>query len=209
MRQATTLGHLVAGERSPIILLVLLGGFGVLFAGIDIRLWSLVGQSSPAQTRTAIVETPVAAVALNHVAPPPVDPGVPHPSATAVAPKPAVDCPPLFPISFGLNRAVPLYDPDAMVALVTWLLAHPQSILIIDGHADTQGSAFGNLGLSHWRADEMAKRFIAARLPSARITRRAFGQYVPLVGTPGQSSKNRRVDLSVTGTADCPVLEIP
>jgi outer membrane protein OmpA-like peptidoglycan-associated protein len=140
---------------------------------------------------------------------PPVVPKVPHPTVTPVAPKPAVDCPPLFSISFDLNKAIPLYDPAAMVALVTWLLAHTQRILVIDGHADAQGSVYGNLGLSRWRAEEMAKRFVAADLPSARITRRAFGQYVPLVGTPGESSKNRRVDLSVTGTADCPVLEVP
>jgi OOP family OmpA-OmpF porin len=119
------------------------------------------------------------------------------------------DCPPLFPVFFKFNSALPQLDESAVSALVRWLLDHPETTLVVDGHSDSHGTAAANFELSRRRADEVVLRFTAQHLPRKRIARRAFGQYTPLVGLPELSAGNRRVDLSVQGAPDCPNPETP
>lgn len=189
-------GHLVIGEHAPLVLLFSLFVVGVLTTVLDFHLWSALVRRSPSTTlakkSSSTASIPVTAPAL------PVH---------AEKSSPAPDCPPLFSVSFGINSATPRFNRADLDALVAWLLDHPKSRLVIDGHADSKGTSVANLALSRCRADEMAKRFVSAHLSFERITLRAFGQYVPLVGIPEQSSKNRRVVLRVTGTANCPTSE--
>jgi outer membrane protein OmpA-like peptidoglycan-associated protein len=192
-------GYLVTGEHAPVVLWLSLFVVGILTTVLDVHLWSSLAKRSP---NTAL--TPVTAPVL------PVAAGKSLPTALPVPAEkssPALDCPPLFSVSFEMNSDTPRFKRADLDALVAWLLDHPQSMLVIDGHADSQGTSAANLTLSRSRANEMAKRFVAAHLPFKRITLRAFGQYVPLVGIPEQSSKNRRVVLRVTKTANCPTSE--
>jgi OOP family OmpA-OmpF porin len=135
--------------------------------------------------------------------------------AAAVAPAPSAsaatvhDCPPLFPISFDLNNIHPQFHGPALPALISWLVEHPETTLVVDGHADSLGTAAANFELSRRRADEVVRRFLVAGLARRRISRRAFGQYTPIVGESELSARNRRVGLSVQGTYDCPSLETP
>jgi outer membrane protein OmpA-like peptidoglycan-associated protein len=133
---------------------------------------------------------------------------VPAAVAPALAPT-ADDCPPLFPISFDLNSSKPQFQDPALPALITWLIGHSETTLVVDGHADSLGTAAANFELSRRRADEVVRRFLVAGLSRKRISRRAFGQYTPLVGASELSARNRRVDLSVLGTYDCHSLETP
>lgn len=185
---------------------------GVASTIVDIRLWSvLVGSRAP-QAQVEPRQLPPAVPVITPLPAAPTVPMPPPPSTEvpipAVAASP-VACAPLFPITFELNSAMPHFDPNALAALVEWLLAHPDAILVIDGHADSLGSAVANFGLSQRRATQVAARFVAANIPKGRITRRAFGQYTPIIGTPDSSGRNRRVDLSIAGVANCPLPEAP
>jgi outer membrane protein OmpA-like peptidoglycan-associated protein len=110
-------------------------------------------------------------------------------------------------VTFDLGSARPQYDTAALNALVAWLNSHADTNLIVDGHSDSTGSAAVNLGLSQRRANEMVKRIVAVNFPHDRITRRAFGNYTPVVGARQDSARNRRVVLSIAGLKDCPESE--
>jgi hypothetical protein len=201
----------LAGEHASTVVWVTLLALGVVATIADIRLWLVWGSGRALQERVEPKQRPLAMPVITPLplAPPPVS--VPPPAAVpaVAAAAPPSDCAPLFPITFELNSAIPHFDPNALAGLVEWLLTHPDAILVVDGHADSLGSAVANFGLSQRRANQVAARFVAATIPKGRITRRAFGQYTPIVGTPDSSGRNRRVDLSIAGVANCPVSEAP
>jgi outer membrane protein OmpA-like peptidoglycan-associated protein len=176
---------------------------GLLSTALYLYLLSNLGAKRP-QAVALVASAPALAVAPPAaVAPAAVAPAPSAPAATVH------DCPPLFPISFDQNSSNPLFERPALPALVTWLLEHWETTLVVDGHADSLGTAVANLELSRRRADEVVRRFLVAGLSRKRISRRAFGQYTPIVGASELSARNRRVGLSVLGTYDCPNLEIP
>jgi outer membrane protein OmpA-like peptidoglycan-associated protein len=112
-------------------------------------------------------------------------------------------------VTFALGSASPHFDEVASRTLIGWLNSHPGTYLVVDGHSDSLGSPAFNLSLSQQRAGQMVRHFVAAGLPRERITRRAFGNYIPVVGAREDSAENRRVVLSVAGMKDCPESESP
>lgn len=202
--------YALGGERSSALLAPALAVLGVVLGTVDM-LWLARHNSPPASEPAAVVRVP-AVVTVTKLpepeAPAPVVPPVAAPpretEPRAVKPD---DCAPLFPVTFALGGVTPMYDSEALTTLVEWMASHGQANLVVDGHSDSLGTAATNLALSHRRASEMVKRFIRAGLSSTRITRRAFGNYTPVVGTREDSPKNRRVVLSVAGTRDCAELE--
>lgn len=123
-------------------------------------------------------------------------------SAAPVSAAP-VDCLPLFEASFESGQSVPRFDPEAARRAVEWLTRHPGVTLIIDGHADAQGSTTANLALSHARATRIGNALTTAGLPRERFTVRAFGAYAPLPGRAENDAGNRRVSFEVIGAAAC------
>ncbi len=199
------------GERTPIAVVLLLLVTGVALGSWDATRWELVfARASIAAPPMRALPTTVAPTGpsppatVSSDSPPPsqalaADPGKPTPQ-----PAEPQDCPPLFPVTFALGSAAPQFDQGALVALVEWLHSHPEASLVVDGHSDSLGSTAINLALSERRAGQMVKRFVAAGLSLDRITRRAFGNYNPVLGTRGNAPQNRRVVLSVAGLKNCP-----
>lgn len=204
--------HPVAGEAASAVTVALL-----LAAGVATALPAAWLISSSAGARSvAAAPTPAPMPTPVRPAPPPPAPSpvppappsapiaaVPAPTPAA-APAPPADCPPLFAVSFHSDSATPIVDEQRIGALAAWLTAHPAALLVVDGHANSRGNATENLVLSRRRATRVATLFQQAGVPVERITRRAFGAYAPIVGTPEPSSQNRRVTLSVSGAPACP-----
>ncbi len=190
------------GERTPLAFALFLLVTGVALGLWDATLWksALTSPAAPLVVPEPMRSTPVVPAPIVVPLPPPAV----EPPAPAVAPTlEAQDCPPLFPVMFDLGSAAPQFEETALATLVEWLVAHPDTTLVVDGHSDSVGSAAVNLALSQRRAGQMVKRFLAANLPRDRITRRAFGNYSPVVGAPEDAPQNRRVVLSVAGLKNC------
>lgn len=198
--------HLVPGEDAPRILLV-----GLLLMGISSTLGSVrlgadalrAGALSPRPAGGGTTARPLAGPATMAVP-------ASAPVAASTLPAAVADCPPLFLMRFDKNGGTPHFEAAQMEALQRWLADHPETTLVIDGHADSRGSLATNLELSQRRADRAAAAFVAAGLPRRRLTRRAFGSYAPLVGRADSARQNRRVTLSVIGApAGCATAEVP
>lgn len=118
----------------------------------------------------------------------------------------AVDCPPLFEVRFPLGGSVPLTDLGFSSAeLAAWLADHPDTELLVEGHADAEGSEQANLQLSFRRAEATAAMIIEAGAAVDRVHARGFGEYQPLVGVPLDSDRNRRATMHVPGREECPI----
>ncbi|WP_448662197.1 peptidoglycan-associated lipoprotein Pal [Sphingomonas sp. CJ20] len=84
-------------------------------------------------------------------------------------------------VHFGLDQYD--IDPEARAILdsqATWLAAHPNARITIEGHCDERGTREYNLGLGDRRANA-AKNYLAARGVSAsRITTISYGKERPI-----------------------------
>jgi len=209
------------GERgspfAPAFLFVLGLGLGVLdlhcaFRGSGERARVVASPNQPnfiPQPKPTITPLPVPAVAKQDGLPARSLPDLKPGTIKAASRTPAQDCPTLFSVTFALGKASPHFDDVALRALIGWINSHPDTNLVVDGHSDSLGSPAFNLSLSQQRADQMVRRFVASGLRRERITRRAFGNYIPVVGTREDSAENRRVVLSVAGMKNCPESESP
>ncbi|MFO0637047.1 MAG: OmpA family protein [Nannocystaceae bacterium] len=198
----------VWGEDALALALVcLLGGASGMAWSIDsLAAAPLDTAASPPPPGGAAVAAPAAAATLA----PPV---APQKAATAAPGSAAVDsptadavpndCPPLFGVAFEHGATTPsAIDDGAVAALVTWLAAHPRSVLVVQGHADASGRASYNFTLSHRRARAVAKRFRAAGVAADRVVAQAVGEFQPRVGAGPEA--NRRVVLRATQADGCP-----
>lgn len=218
MTHTNVIGHRVFGEQGSGLLPACLLVLGLALGALDLQ-WALgnhhqglVKSASGANADLAprptptITPLPSRLEAEPRTAPGQAEPGV-KPAEKATVTSLERDCPPLFAVTFTLSSAFPRFDQTALDGLVRWLKLHPDANLVVDGHSDSLGSSAVNLDLSQRRAQQMVKRFLAAGFPRSRITRRAFGNYIPVIGARENGAENRRVALSVTAVKDCPQLE--
>jgi flagellar motor protein MotB len=116
-----------------------------------------------------------------------------------------LDCAPLFFVRFKRDGIQPLESDLAEKAhkLHDWLKLHPQTELLVEGHADASGSDEYNLFISHRRAKAVYKLLVNLGIPEQQMAIRALGEYSPLSGVPAKSAKNRRVTLRIEGVRAC------
>lgn len=202
MRESVAWTEPATGLLVPVVLGAL--GFTGMAVGVH-ELLSPAGRPreihSPAPSpRVASAPVPVAAPAPPP--PPPVSVApVPPPRP---APPPARDCPPLFAVQFGAGSLRPDSLPaDSVAQLRTWLEAHPQAVLVVQGHADARGGARYNWELSYRRAHAVAQQLRTAGVPRGRISAQAAGAFQPLAGHEDTEAANRRVVLGVLGVPGC------
>jgi peptidoglycan-associated lipoprotein len=152
---------------------------------------------APAPVVTAPAPPPV----VTAPAPPPVQaPVVPAQAATP----PPRDCPPLFSVRFDAGSLRPEALPaDAAARLRDWMAAHPQAILVVQGHADARGGARYNWELSYRRAHAVAQQLRLLGVPRGRISAQAAGAFQPLAGREDTAAANRRVVLGILGAPGC------
>ncbi len=184
---------------------------GALSTAMSIHLW-LLAQNDIAQRPNSpvkIIEAPEPTHSPQAVLVPDSLPSTSEPQGMETSEPEDDTCPTLFSVAFKVGSDTPQLDSAELADFVTWLLAHPNAMLVIDGHADAVGSPGRNFALSQHRAQAVADRFEAAGIPASRITQRAFGYYAPLKGTSKESPVNRRVVLSVSGKTPCSNGEAP
>jgi peptidoglycan-associated lipoprotein len=82
-----------------------------------------------------------------------------------------------------------------------WLIAHPSVVVLIEGHADEQGTREYNLALGARRAAAVQSYLVSKGMADARMRTITYGKEKPLeiCSTEACWSKNRRAVTVVTG----------
>ena len=114
-------------------------------------------------------------------------------------------------IHFANNSAVvPSADYVRIEKLATYMNEHPQSTVMIAGHASNVGSPAYNMTLSEKRANAVAKILVEKYgIDSSRVTSQGFGVTQPVIeGSSAEANAaNRRIEAHLTGTKKEPVLK--
>lgn len=81
--------------------------------------------------------------------------------------------------------------------LVSFLEAHPEQNIIIEGHTDSTGSESYNLDLSERRAHAVQNFLISNGISPLRITARGYGESFPVASNSNEAGRqqNRRVEI--------------
>ena len=90
-------------------------------------------------------------------------------------------------------------DARLLEANATWLRAHGQYVLLIEGHCDERGTIEYNLALGERRAKATMDYLVAQGVQASRITVISYGEERPLCTVHGDScwAQNRRAHLLV------------
>jgi peptidoglycan-associated lipoprotein len=80
-----------------------------------------------------------------------------------------------------------------------WLRAHPNHLILIEGHTDERGTNEYNLALGDRRAKSTMSYLVAHGIQSSRITILSYGEDRPLCQEQSEGcwSKNRRAHFAV------------
>ncbi|VAW94941.1 hypothetical protein MNBD_GAMMA23-1879 [hydrothermal vent metagenome] len=96
---------------------------------------------------------------------------------------------------FGFNKQeLDAIDQGSLQDHANYLIANPNTILLINGHSDTQGNANYNLFLSKERAKKAAQFLIEYGAPENQIKITGMGDSQPL-NDVNSFKENRRVEL--------------
>lgn len=94
-------------------------------------------------------------------------------------------------------------SPDAIATLdrqVAWLLAHPEKVIVVEGHCDERGTREYNLALGERRAHEVVSYLVAKGLPESRVSAVSYGKdrQIEIPGAnKGEFWRQNRVAISV------------
>lgn len=82
---------------------------------------------------------------------------------------------------------------------IDWLKSHPNLIVEVAGHTDSDGNDISNLGLSERRANTVRDYMINGGINPANISARGFGESEPVSDntTTEGKAENRRVELRI------------
>jgi len=99
-------------------------------------------------------------------------------------------------VKFKFNSAeISAADMDNLTEHASYLRKNPKAILIVNGHADSQGPQLYNQALSEKRAQQVAELLILMGINAEQIKTQAFGAEQPM-DTVTAYKENRRVELS-------------
>lgn len=108
--------------------------------------------------------------------------------ATSLAETPIL---PVDLVHFGFDSArLDAVDREQIASAASWILAHPDHRLVLEGRADHAGPDRYNMDLALRRAHAVRDALIADGAPAARITIAGYGERQPL---PGDAADNRLV----------------
>jgi peptidoglycan-associated lipoprotein len=140
--------------------------------------------------------------------------GVRAPGATLFpvlpSPKDYAEAGALRDIHFDFDRAV-LRAEDLRVldANARWLVAHPSTLVLIEGHADERGTNEYNLALGENRARATRDGLIARGVAASRITLVSYGEERPTCRETSEGcwAKNRRAHFLVKSPVSVSALQ--
>jgi peptidoglycan-associated lipoprotein len=140
--------------------------------------------------------------------------GVHAPGATLFpvlpSPKDYDEAAALHDVHFDFDRAT-LRGEDARVleANARWLVAHPGTLVLIEGHADARGTNEYNLALGESRARVTRDGLIARGVAASRITLVSYGEERPTCRETSEGcwAKNRRAHFLVKSPVSVSALQ--
>src|SRR5262249_25659292 len=103
-------------------------------------------------------------------------------------------------VIFGPNQtALASGAMNRLYPLVTFLKAHPERHVTIEGYTDSRGSASHNLGLSQRRAEAVRSFLIQNGIEPTHITATGYGNASPIApnNTEAGRLQNRRVEVII------------
>jgi peptidoglycan-associated lipoprotein len=134
------------------------------------------------------------------VAPPPEPPAVEAPARAAPSPSEFFAVPDLRAIHFAFDRSdIRPGDRAILDANAEWLRAHPDHLVLIEGHCDERGTAEYNLALGERRARATMDYLVTRGIAETRMTITSYGFERPVCTqhTEGCWARNRRAVLLV------------
>jgi peptidoglycan-associated lipoprotein len=113
-------------------------------------------------------------------------------------------------IHFDFDRATSRPE-DARIldANARWLLAHPGTLVLIEGHADERGTNEYNLALGENRARVTQDQLVARGVAASRITLVSYGEERPTCRQTSEAcwAQNRRAHFLVKSTVTVSALQ--
>ena len=106
----------------------------------------------------------------------------------------------LAPVSFATKSAELTDEGRAIVDRVArYLHRHPELLISIDGHTDTDGDAEANLELSQQRADAVLARLLELSVEPERVAAIGHGEAFPALPNDSAENKaaNRRIEFTI------------
>ena len=103
-------------------------------------------------------------------------------------------------VHFDFDRAtLRAEDGRILDANARWLLAHPGTLILIEGHADERGTSEYNLSLGESRARVTRDQLVARGVVASRITILSYGEERPQCKESGEAcwANNRRAHFLV------------
>jgi peptidoglycan-associated lipoprotein len=91
--------------------------------------------------------------------------------------------------------SVSAQDMNILQQYAAFLTSHPDSALVISGHADERGTREHNSDLSGRRAQQVVSVLVSMGVSEAQLQTRSFGEDQP-VNDPKNWAENRRVELN-------------
>ena len=90
---------------------------------------------------------------------------------------------------------------DALSASATWLKAHPQYNLVVEGHCDERGTEQYNLALGDRRANTAKDYMVTLGIDTGRVKTVSYGEERPFDSGHEEAAwaKNRRAHLVIAG----------
>lgn len=168
----------------------------------------LLGCAQQAQTTTPSPTT------QKEAAPPPPEPAVPEQPSTAQSPSSSgaaagspqhmedfADEPALKDVFFARDRADIARDGAAVMLgnarwlLARWLISNLDYLVLIEGHADDNGSREDNLAIAELRAEAAARFLMTMGVPDTRLWAVSYGSDRPVCTSKSDAcaARNRRV----------------
>jgi len=150
--------------------------------------------SAPPPAPAPAPAAPESAKAPAPVAPPPAPPAPPAAPARP-APRDFAEIPEVKPIYFDFDKYdIRAADAEVLTANAEWLKAHPEALVLIQGHCDERGTDEYNLALGERRARSARNFLISYGVAADRITILSFGEERPVCTEKTEAcwAKNRR-----------------
>ncbi len=108
---------------------------------------------------------------------------------------------PLTDIHFGYNEyTIEPQDGSILKTNASWLQAHPQNRVQVEGHCDERGSEEYNIALGAKRAQAAKDYLVTLGIPGSRVSTISYGKELPVCTEHDEScwSQNRRDHFVVT-----------
>lgn len=96
--------------------------------------------------------------------------------------------------------AVSVQDMNMIQQYAAFLTSHPDTRLVITGHADERGTRAHNADLSQRRAQQVATVLVSMGVPEAQLQTQSYGEEQPLADLKNWA-ENRRVELTYSNAS--------